>query len=66
MRAIAWETTFQIALRNCSQEAKGRSVYLILVKGEYVQSSIYFLQKVSASLIKVIKSCGVRHHRDGI
>ena len=28
MRTIAWETAFQIALRNCSKEVGGRSVYL--------------------------------------
>ena len=48
------ETASQIALRNCSKETGGKiSIYVILVKGEYVQSSTYFLQKVSASLVKV-------------
>ena len=43
MRTIAWETAFQIALRNCSKEAGGKgSIYVILVKGEYIQSSTYF------------------------
>ena len=28
MRTIAWETAFQIALRNCSKEVGGRSVYM--------------------------------------
>ena len=35
MRTIAWETAFQIALRNCSKEVWGKiSViqYMILVK----------------------------------
>ena len=53
MRTIARETAFQIALRNCSKEAGGKvSIYVILVKGEYIQSSTYFfffLQKFSAS-----------------
>ena len=29
------------------------SIYVILVKGEYMKSSTYFLQKVAASLVKV-------------
>ena len=50
MKAIALETAFQLALRNCSKEAGGKvSIYVILVKGEYMQSGTYFLQKVSAS-----------------
>ena len=32
------------------------SIYVIWVKGEYIQSSTYFLQKVSASLVKVTAS----------
>ena len=44
------ETAFQIALRNCSKEVVGKlSIYVILVKVEYMHSSIYFLQKVFAS-----------------
>ena len=40
MRTIAWESAFQIALRNCSKETGGKvSIYMFLVKGEYVQSS---------------------------
>ena len=40
MRTIAWETAFQIALRNCSKEVGGKiSIYVILVKEEYMQSS---------------------------
>ena len=50
MKTISKETTFQIALRNCSKVVEGEiSKYVILVKGEYMQSSTYFLQKVSAS-----------------
>ena len=41
------ETAPQIALRNCSKEAGKVSTYMILVKGEYMQST-YFLQ-ISAS-----------------
>ena len=44
MRTIAWETAFQIALRNCSKEVRGKiSIYVILVKGKYIQSRTYFL-----------------------
>ena len=50
MRTAARETAPQIALRNCSKEAGGKvSIYMILVKGEYMQSGTYSLQKVSAS-----------------
>ena len=43
MRTIAWETAFQIALGNCSREVAGKvSIYVMLVKGEYMQSSTYF------------------------
>ena len=42
MRTTAWETVPQMALRNCSKEVVGKdSIYVILVKGEYRQSSIY-------------------------
>ena len=46
---IAREKTPQTALRNCFRELEVVSMYVILVKGEYMQSSTYFLQKVSAS-----------------
>ena len=56
MRTTAQETAFQIALRNCSREVRGKvSIDVILVKGEYMQSSTHFLQ-VSASLVKVTAS----------
>ena len=32
------------------------SIYVTLVKGEYMQSGTYFLQKVAASLISVTAS----------
>ena len=57
IRTIAQETAFQIALRNCSKQAMGKvSLYMILVKQEYMQSSTYFLQKVSAGLVKIAAS----------
>ena len=57
MRTIARETAFQIALRNCSKEVGGKVImYVMLVKGEYMQSSTYFLQKVFASLMKITAS----------
>ena len=49
LRTAAWDTAFQIALRNCSKEVGGKvSIYVILVKAEYMQPNI-FLQTVSAS-----------------
>ena len=40
MRSAAQETAPQIALRNCSKVAGGKvSIYVILVKAEYVQPS---------------------------
>ena len=43
MRTTAQETAAQIALRNCSKEIGGTdSIYVILVKAEYRQSSTYF------------------------
>ena len=59
MRTAARETASQISLRNCSKEAGAGgkvSIYVILVKGEYMQSSTYYLQKVSASLMQVTVS----------
>ena len=54
MKTVAWDTAFQIALRNCSRKAAGKtSIYVIWVKGQYLQSGTYILQKVSASLVKV-------------
>ena len=52
MRTIAWETVYQIALRNCSKEVERKvSIYVILVKREYTKSNIlFFFLKVSASL----------------
>ena len=45
MRTIAWETAPKISLRNSSKEAGGGgkvSIYVILLKGEYIQSAAYF------------------------
>ena len=43
MSIAAQETAPHIALRNCSKEVRGRdSIYVILVKAEFMQSSIYF------------------------
>ena len=43
MSIAAQETAPHNPLRNCSKEVRGRdSIYVILVKGEYMQSSIYF------------------------
>ena len=46
IRTIAWEIATYIALRNCSKEVRVKvSIYVILVKGEYMQSKTYFWQK---------------------
>ena len=41
MRTRAWETAPQKALRNCFKEGGKDSIYVILVKGEYIQSSTF-------------------------
>ena len=42
-RIIAWETAFCIALKNCYEELGRKvSIHVILVKGEYMQSSTFF------------------------
>ena len=43
MRTATLETAPQMVLRDCSKEVgcRGRSVYVILVKGKFMQSSIY-------------------------
>ena len=42
MRIAAQEPAHQIALRNCSKEVRGKdSIYVILVKGEYMQSNTF-------------------------
>ena len=48
MRTAAWETAPQIALRNCSKGGGGEvSIYVILMKGEYINLSTYiFFAKV--------------------
>jgi len=43
MRAAAWETAPQIALRNCSKEVGEKdSIYVTLVKWEHMKPSMYF------------------------
>ena len=58
MRTAARETAAQIALRSCSKDAGWGEVivYVIWVKGKYTQSSTYFFQKASASLVKLSAS----------
>lgn len=53
MRAVAWETAFQRALRNCSEKVGEKSVlFMILVNGLHAVRYTYW-QKVTASLLKV-------------
>ena len=43
IKTIALETPSQIALRNYSKESGGMvNIYIILLKGEYMQPSTYF------------------------
>ena len=43
MRTAAREAAPQIALRDCSREARGKVIIcVILVKGEFAQSSTHF------------------------
>ena len=54
MRTIAQKTEIQRALKIFSEAVGGNaSRCVILVKGVYIQSSICFLQKVSAGHMKV-------------
>ena len=48
MKTGSRETEPQIALRNCYKDAGGwreDGIYVILVRGEYVQSGTYFSKK---------------------
>ena len=43
MRIAAQKTALPIAPRDCSKEVVGKgSIYVILIKREYMQSSTYF------------------------
>ena len=41
------------------------SIYEILVKREYMQSSTYFFQKISARLMKLLLVTRNSHHHEG-
>lgn len=57
MRTTVQETAPQIAPRACSKEVLGKdNLYVILVKGEYMQLSTYFSQNVSAGLVTLSAS----------
>ena len=58
MRTIAWETSFQIALRNCSKRGRGEGQYTCDFGegGVHAIKHICFSQKISASLVKVTAS----------
>ena len=54
MRAIAWETAFKIALRNCSKETGASGQYTNDFGERGMHAIKYtFFQKVSASLVKL-------------
>ena len=54
LETAALESAPQIALRNCSKEVED-SMYVILVKGEYMQSSMFIFYKISAGLMKFLQ-----------
>ena len=57
---IARDTAFQVTLRNCSKEVGAKvSMYVILVKGECIHSSTYFLQKIAALHHEAMKDFSV-------
>ena len=60
MRAVAWETVPQIALRNCSQEFRGKdSMYVILVNTcnqAHIFSGFCWSHEASASHAKQLSS----------
>ena len=60
------ETAFQIALRNCSEEARGKvRIYVILVKeGEYKQSSTNFCKRLLLVMWRLLLVMGSRHHHE--
>ena len=66
MKTIVQETAPQVALRNCSKEAGGTvNIYVILVKGEYMQSSTHLSQKAPTSLMKSLLVMKSSHHHEG-
>ena len=57
MKAIALETTFQLALRNCSKEAGGKGQYVYdFGEGRIHAIKHILFQKFSASLAKLSAS----------
>ena len=58
-KAAAREGALPSLLRNCSKEvrmAAGVSMYVLLVKGEFMQSSRYFSRRFSASFVNLSAS----------
>ena len=58
MRTAAQETASQTVLRNCSKEVGvGRTcLYVIWVKGEFIQSSAYRTKRFLASLEELMSA----------
>jgi len=66
MKTIVQETEPQVALRNCSKEAGGTvNIYVILVKGEYMQTSTRLSQKAPTRLVKSLLVMKSSHHHEG-
>ena len=65
MRTAAQVAVPQIALRDCSKEQEERQYACDFGEGGYMQSSTHFLQKVSASVTKLLRGTRNSHHHEG-
>ena len=65
MMTATWETAPQVTLRNCHKDLRGKRIYVILVKGECMQSSTNILEKVFASLMKLLLVMRNSHYHEG-
>ena len=66
MRAVLGGSTSHSFEKLLQRGREGKvSIYEILVKREYVQSSTYFFQKISARLVKLLLVTRNSHHHEG-
>ena len=67
MRTIAQEIAFHLALRKCSKEVEWKvSIYAILEKGDYMQSSTYFFPEVFYYFCDALLITRNSHHHGGL
>ena len=60
MKTAAWEIASQIALRNCSKSSsRGRSIYKILVKGEFNAIKYLLYKRFSTSPDELMSHEGI-------